>query len=129
MVSILTLTSLSLPSSLTTDSFINCWAPEIEEHDELTISFGDQELDNKGELLTTCWEEEVVNHNELHKLLWEQETVEHLEFTQKLRNKELVENLADTTSQVDQLQQNLFENKKKKKLETQPIGRGHAQEF
>ena len=50
--------------------------------------------------------------------LWEQETVEHLEFTQKLRNKELVENLADTTSQVDQLQQNLFENKKKKKLPT-----------
>ena len=60
-----------------------------------------------------------MHHNELHKLLWEQEIVEHFEFTQKFRNKELVENLADTASQVDQLQQNLFEDKKKKKkLET-----------
>ena len=42
-------------------------------------------------------------------------------FTPKLRSKELVENLADTTSQISQLQQNLFENKKKKtkKLETE----------
>ena len=54
MVSSLTFTSLSFH----TTSFLNGWAFELAQQEELLTTFGDQELENIEELETSCWIEE-----------------------------------------------------------------------
>ena len=80
MVSSLTFTSLSFH----TTSFLNGWAFELAQQDELLTTFGDQELENIEELETSCWIEEsekqseIENQHELQNLLWDQELEELL---------------------------------------------------
>ena len=126
MVSSLTCTSLSLPSSFRSVSFPKGWAHELAEQDELLTTFGEQELENKNELRRTYWEKEIEKHKELQNLLWDQELEEvltnkpfQLDQLQEYNQQQQQDQLEKNNDWSIQLQQNLSENEKKKKKKKQ----------
>ena len=94
MVSSLTFTSLSFRTS----SFLNGWAFDLAQQEELLTTFGDQELENLEELETSYWIEESEKQSEIEK----QHELQNL-----LRDQELEELLVDKSFPLDPLHDHL----------------------
>ena len=117
--------SNSFPLNFLSNSFIDCWDLELAEQHEFATNLWAKELENKDELKRTCWEKEIEKHNELQNILWDQELEELLtnkpfqidQLQDYNQHQQQHDQLEKNNAWSIQLQQNLSENEKKKKLE------------